>query len=57
MIRPPRGENTETSDDERSSTSSSSLPSSPYLSRKDIEGKNIRKRQYIQSPSIKESQN
>ena len=55
--RPPRGENTETSDDERSSTSSSSLPSSPCPSRKDIEGENTRKRQYIQSPSTKESQN
>jgi len=55
--KPPRGRNTETSDDERSSTSSSSLPSSPCPSRKDVEKENTRKRHYIQSPSTKESQN
>ena len=55
--KPPRGGNTEISDNERLSTSCSSLLSSPCPSRKDVEKENTRKRHYIQSPSTKESQN
>ena len=65
--RPPIGKNIETSDDEPLSSSSStsspspspspSPPSSPCLSRKDIEKENGRKRYYIPSSPENETQN
>ena len=65
--RPPIGKNTEISDDELLSSSSStsspspspspSPPSSPCLSRKDVEKENGRKRYYIPSSPENETQN
>jgi len=54
--RPPIGENTETIDEEFSSTSSSP-PSSPCPSRKDVEKENGRKRYYIPSSPENENRN